>query len=200
VSILSNSKDAQAKWVIFTQIAVWILSITSTFIVKPPLLKVTAEGTTQSFVRFLVAAIIAFIFIPTKKRSQKKDYSFWLYCAGISLVIALVLTPLYNNLVNNWSVDFYGSSLVKGKTMFSEAAIQKDSLAPVMNRPFIDDQTFVKTRLGDTQYIWPEHEIKDRYYKMTVLYILVILSYSIFLISITQAIYCNEKADPTPTV
>lgn len=196
MSILTNSQDAPAKWLIFSQLGVWVLSVAGTFVIAPPLLHLTDESVTKNLVRFLVAALAAILYISVRSKSRAAHYRLWRRTAIISLVIGVAITTGYNYMINNWSVDFYGATLVTGKVMYPEAQQQKERIAKEMNKPFIDDETFVKARTGETQYIWPANELKERFYIMTVTYILAILALAVFLLSITQAIFCYEKAHP----
>lgn len=77
--------------------------------------------------------------------------------------------------------------------MTVEAQEQKLRLAKDLNRPMVDNETFVKARRGETQYIWPEHELQERYFILSLLYILCFLLITAFILSVIQAIYCYEQ-------
>ncbi|WP_295122709.1 hypothetical protein [uncultured Chitinophaga sp.] len=194
MSELIKTWQPSKKWLAFSQIASWVLSVAGTFIIVPPLLKLSNELDPRNLVRFLIAACVAVLYIPARRKSQPKDYKFWYYAAIAALVIFVSLTACYTYVVRNWSVNFYGQTLVIGKNMYPEAVQKKAETAILLERPFIDNETFVKARVGETQYIWPEDELKNRFYMMSTLYSITILTLAFFLLSVTQAMYCYDKA------
>lgn len=185
--------STRTNWADFLKTAAWIVPLISAFIVTPPLLSRTQDPDIRKLVTFLIAALLALIFIPMKKRSAEKYSTFWLIASVITFGLFLLLAICYFIAVNNWSVDYYGVRLVKGQHMSAEAVASKATVAKKMNLPWVDDDTFVKSRAGDTQYIWPMQELKKRYYILSSCYIAGFLILSFFIISISHAIECFMK-------
>jgi hypothetical protein len=180
------------KWNYFVQTAVWILTVAGTFLVPPPLLNVHSASQLESFTRFIVAGLLALLFIPIRKFSRKSDYRRWYRIAVISFILCVTSTIAYYILSDQWSINYYGKVLVNGKTMFTEAAENKKQLAAKLQRPMVDDETFIKARGGETQYIWPLSELKQRFYILSAIYVFCVVSIGAFLIAVIQSIFCYE--------
>ncbi|KAA2238825.1 hypothetical protein F0L74_21665 [Chitinophaga agrisoli] len=184
----------KSKWAGFAQAAIWIMAIAGTFLIAPPLLNRNDTSPVTPLTRFIIAGLIAIIFIVIKKRSAHKDYRLWYRVAIASFIICLVFIGLYAVTRNNWSVKFYNNKvLATGKTMFAEAVEQKKEVAKKLGLPFVDDELFVSAREGDTQLIWPIAEIRTHFYIMFCLYVLCVIGVACFIISIIQSIFCYEK-------
>lgn len=179
--------DIKKKWNQFAVSSVVIFTIAATFMVSPPLLSIEDSTRIDWFVKFLIACTIAIFTIPLLKKSNHNDNKFWQRFAIISFTFMLLTIGSYTYYVTTWSVKwYYDKRLTIGVSMNAKAEKIK-----IIER--IGNEKLVKMRLGDTGSIWPEEEIKLRFYILHGLYILSFLLLSGFVISIIQAIYCYEK-------
>jgi hypothetical protein len=183
----------KTRWASFAQVGIWVLTVGSTFLLTPPVLSYAAASPAENLARFLIAALVALLFIPLKSKSDKANYRLWQKISIVTFIVSIGCIFGYIYLVDNSSVDYYGKRIVIGKNMLSEAAADKQATAEKLGKPFIDDATFLKTRLGEPQYIWPESELKARYYGLSLLYILTFLLLAAFLITTIQTIECYEQ-------
>lgn len=183
----------KASWLNFIQVGIWLLTVLGTFVFSPPLLYAGGSNKIQGLGHFLVAGITALIFIPLKRRSKRTDYRFWRIVAIFSFATCCTFVFIYSWQHQRNTVNFYDEVLVKGKTMKLEALKQKKIAAKQLGLPEIDDETFVKTRQGQTQYIWSQQELENQYYLLLLLYILSAITLLLFILSAIQSIFCYEK-------
>lgn len=183
----------RANWLTFAKTATWMLALLSTFLITPPLIRLADESTIKPVVRFIIAALVALMFIPSQRYSSKTSYGAWLRLSVASFALAAITTVGYFLCVDNWCVDFYGKTLVVGSHMTREASERKKELAGKLRKPFIDDETFIKSREGETQYIWPISEIRHHFYILVILYLCSALLLSFFIMSVSQAIHCYQS-------
>lgn len=184
--------DLKKKWNQFASSSVVIFTIAITFMISPPLLTIEDSSKIDWFVKFLIACTIAIFTIPLLKKSNHTDNKFWQRFAYISFACMLLTIGSYTYYLNNWSVKWYfNKKITIGSTMNEEA--KKLKLEEQIN-----EEKLVKMRLGETTTIWPESEIKIRFYILNGLYILSFLLLAGFVISIIQAIYCYEKNTNSP--
>lgn len=183
----------KTRWTSFTQVGIWVLTVGSTFLVTPPVLSYSAGSPTKSLTRFLIAALVALLFIPLKSKSARRNYHLWQKISIIAFVVNIGCIFSYIYLVDKFSADYYGTRITIGQNMLPDAAKLKEITAQKLGKPFIDDATFLKARQGESQYIWPEHELKTRYYYLSLLYMLTFLVLATFLITTIQTIECYEQ-------
>jgi hypothetical protein len=183
----------KTRWNYFAQAAAIIITIVGTFLVTPPLLSISSDHRIESFSRFIIASLLAFLYIPLKKKSAKSRYRFWYRIAAACFVAGLISVGIYTKLLQDWSVKFYGGKvLVIGENMYPEAEKDKVNVALELNRRVVDNETFVRARQGNTFDIWPKSELSFRFYLMSMLYILSAVLIGSFIITIIQSIYCYE--------
>jgi amino acid transporter len=188
--------DIRKTWNRFAANGVIIFAVAGTFMIDPPQLSVDGDIRIEWLVKFLIAALSALLAVPLLRRSKRSNGPFWRRFAVGAIIFGMLITGGYIYLVLNWSVPYYqGKRLVTGHTMTKEGEYGKRKLAVELNRPMIDNETLVKARRGETQYIWPQNELQSRFFLMCVLYILSFLLVTVFIISIIQAIYCYERND-----
>jgi hypothetical protein len=181
------------RWNYFAQAAAIIITIIGTFLVTPPLLSIGSDYRIESFSRFIIASLLAFLYIPLKKKSSKSKYRFWYKMAAVCFVAGLISVGIYTKLLQDWSIKFYNEKvLVIGKNMYPEAEKDKVNLAQELNRRMVDNETFVRARQGNTYDIWPKAELSFRFYLMSMIYILCAVLIGSFIITIIQSIYCYE--------
>ena len=190
-------KNIKDSWLGFIQVGIWLVTVLGTFVISPPLLSAGGSSKMQGLTHFLVAGVTALVFIPLKRRSQKTDHSFWQRIAIFSFVSCCVLVFIYSWQYQQNTVHFYDEVLVKGQTMKLEALKQKEAVAKQLGLPEIDEETFVKARQGKTQYIWPQQELESRYYLLLLFYLLSAITLLLFILSVTQSIFCYDNTPAT---
>jgi hypothetical protein len=173
-----------------------IIAIAGTFLISPPLLQLNDDSRVVPLTKFIIVGIMALMFIPLKAKSKKEDYKFWYRTAWITFILVLVIVPVYIISLSNLSVRHYhGRSLVIGRTMFSDAVKRKTDLARELSRTSINNETFVKASKGETFNIWPEAEIKNHFYYLSILYVASFILVGTFIIIVIQSIYCYEAKE-----
>lgn len=186
-----QAKLLKAKWNYFAQVSIFILTVAGSFLVTPPLLSFDADNRITAFARFMIAGLLALLFIPLTKRSAKRYYAFWHRLAIAFFVMAILSVILYAKLLHDWSVPFYsGQRLVIGKHMFAAVVERKLALARELNKLVIEDEILVKNFQGNPSLIWPVEELRFRLYLLTALYILCVTFVGYFVVTVIQSIYC----------
>ena len=179
-------------WFILAEFAAWILTVASTFLITPPMLKFSVESKTVPLTSFLVAALSGLIFIPLLKKGSYKDYKLWYRCAIFSLIIAVASTASYNYYIDEWGVEYYGSTLIKGDTLVNDASVFKEKTEKSKGRE-IGEEELVKMYSGQTDKIWLNTTLRKRYYLITTLYIFDVIVIGAFILTIIQAIFCFQS-------
>jgi hypothetical protein len=188
-----QANQLKAKWNYFAQLSIFILTLAGSFLVTPPLLSFDAENRITPFARFMIAGLLALLFIPLAKRNTKRYYTIWYRTAIAFFVAAILSVILYAKLLHDWSVPFYGGQrLVIGKHMYASVVNRKLTLARELNKPMIDNELLVKSFQGNPSLIWPAHELRKRLYLLTALYILSVTFVGCFVVTVIQSIYCYE--------
>lgn len=183
----------KSRWNYFAQAGVMIITILGTFLVTPPMLSYSSESRVESFSRFIITSLLAFLYIPLKGKSAKRHYISWYRVAGICFISGILAIAVYAGLLKNWSVRYYHDKvLVIGSNMFPEALENKLRLANELYPKMVDNELFVKSRGGETRSIWPQQELTVHFYLMSALYILCAILIGGFIVTIIQAIYCYE--------
>lgn len=98
----------------------------------------------------------------------------------------------YNIKKTHWSVDYYGSRLCIGTEMLKQAQENKKRLTAKYKKSF-SDKELVEAYAGETSKIWTSRSIEKNYYLLSLLYILTILSLTLFLNSLLQALRSYEN-------
>lgn len=179
------------RWSSVAQFAAWILTITSVFIITPPVINYTDENGITPVTSFIVAALTAILYIPIRIRSRKKDYKLW-YRISIATIILFIGTfAFYFQKSEHWTVTNYDVHLVIGDNLVPEASTARDAVERTTGQS-ITDKDFVRYRPEHNDSLWPSALLKERLYILRITYVITLLLAATFIISILQAIYCNE--------
>ncbi|HTF29918.1 MAG TPA: hypothetical protein VK625_13790 [Flavitalea sp.] len=186
-------EQLKTYWGSFLQVGLWVLAIGGTFIVTPPVLRYSEEIQTENLTRFLIAALSALLFIPLRKKSAFADYTYWYKLAIISFMICLASILLYSFLVERWSINYYDVTLVTGDAFKPEAAPLLERVKDNLHRTHLDINTLIKAVQGKTDQLWVIETLRNRFYKLSLLFLITFLLLSFFLITTVQSILCYER-------
>lgn len=182
-------------WGILLQISVWILSMIGAFLLPPPLYDIKADNDNLmwfQFSKFFIAGIIGLMLIPIQKwKGTKFLWYWWLFSIAI-FILCVGAYFLYNNHIDEWTLPYGGSRIVIGNTMLPDAIKLKDSLSQSIHSK-ISDKELIMYQTGENESIWQIDEIISHRHYLEYLYIFSVAMFSIFSISLIQAIYCNQK-------
>jgi len=126
--------------------------------------------------------------IPLKNRSRKKDYVFWYRNALLTFFMGLTLLTIYNGLIREWSLDFYGVRVVKGASLVNEH--QKRFIQIRSESKDLDIDKYVKYMAGNTKAVFFEQDLKYRYYMLIATYTSTIVVVAVFMIVMAQTLFC----------
>lgn len=178
---------AKLTWHKYAQFAIWIMAISSSFIVSPPVVEYSATSGVRTITPFLIAALLSLISIPIHKKSKFVHHVFWNILAWVFFIFLLISLFLYNQIIKKFTVSYYETTVVIGDKMDDSSQIVFDSLN---TQDVITIQEFVMGRADKNASIWIPTQLSNRFLILSGTYIFVVLLSSGFLISILQALFC----------
>jgi hypothetical protein len=180
-------------WFSFMKAAALLLGTISTFIVSPPLSDFNDQYDLKPLLRFLIAGILALLFIVMQKTSANRYHRRWLNFSIAAFTTGLLTGATYILLYNRWSVTVYDKRLTIGSQLYPDAARAFAGLPAKLAKPHVDYADLIKTRACNTGSVWPVEEITSHYWMMALLYSIQIIIWSFFIASIIQAIECYQS-------
>lgn len=183
------------NWHILLQGGIWIMVLLSSFILAPPIWDVgDYEGGTNwfKFSQFAVSTILGLLVIPLRLWSNKTYVWHWWSSALITLLLSVSLFFFYNEKRIDWTVPYSNTRIVIGMTILPKAKEYIDEIE-LKEKRVLSSQELVWDYSGRTMEIWPSNEIHLRIKKLVGLYLSTLLMFSLMMITLVQAIYCQSN-------
>jgi len=186
----------QEHWVVMVQIAVWVGSALSSFLLPPPLDYMGIDqGSYNPFIQFLTTLLIGFIFLPIRTRSVRIYTWFWWKIALGFVVGGIIGFLVYQSFKVTRSVEYPERSRnykIIGNTLTRRAqkSLEQGEAASV--------EELIMDVGGDARKLWPIQEIRYNTILMLALYSLCQFLFTVGIITLLQAIDCQLKEEPIP--
>lgn len=188
----------KARWLVLSQAAVWILSIVVPVVLKPPQINYQNETNENAVIVFFVTCIIGILWISFNKKNKYKHYKFWLRTSLFLITFSVLSIIFYSVKKESWTISYYGSNLVVGDTLLEGAQRKKQALEKNLGRT-ISDQEFPQYMPGRNHELWDIDVLRVRRYFLLALYVIVVMSMVLMIVTILQTINCfDKKSKPSP--
>lgn len=181
------------NWSLFAQFGVWIIAILSSFILTPQFKEYDTTWTYR-FAQFLAASIIALMIIPIQRWKTKTDTIKWWSTALFLLIFGIIVLREYYQKVDFYTVQYVMTRTIVGddENLLPEARANKIEIEKRKGIK-INNAELVIMAAGKTETVWKSEVLKERRFNIIVLYICSVSLFTIFIISIIQAINCQSK-------
>jgi MFS family permease len=172
-------------WNVLAGIAILIISILGTFL-QPPFVpgKMEEHNPWSGLARFVVAALIALMFIPMRLWRRKKDAKLWRKNALIALLVGLGAVAVYFYFTDSWTCNCFDQAVVIGRILTPH------SQKYLAEHPDTSCSKLLEDFSCKAEDIWTEDSIRIYRQILGWTYITTIWLLTIFFLASLQAIYC----------
>jgi hypothetical protein len=185
-------KTVRQKWQYLLQGSAWIMTLLAGFVLTPPIWDFEQHLIWYRFTHFIVAALIGLMFIPITRWPNKRYTSRWALFTLILLILGVVLFFQYQSLRDDWTVAYDKKPVIIGKTYSRDALNYKEMVKGEENRE-VSDRELVMAAAGRTENLWNIEELHRRGRILAAVYVGSIAIFTVAIISLIQALYCNSK-------
>jgi hypothetical protein len=163
-----------------------LMTLFSGFVALPP----SGSGDHWfQYARFLVALLTGLWFLPLNHFAARRHAWAWWTLGVVFVVASTVFFFQYNARLVQWSVPYWKDRQATiGLTLTPDASRFKQERASAGEH--LNDVALLKTYGGDSSAVWNETEIIDRQHRLSVWYVLTLLTLASAVIAVSQAVYC----------
>jgi hypothetical protein len=186
-------------WKELLPVAAFIIGTVSSIGVDPPY-SPGSEGAANlvNFARFIVAAFIVLIVMPTiKKRETKVQAKIWGRVAAIALTASIVVYFVYDNWRGEWTVT-HRISKEKQKVIVvgPRDELRDDVKEFVANNRAMTDWELLSNAAWTPYKIWKGESIRRRRFILSMMYILFTPLFALTMVAVAQVMSCTGSREP----
>jgi len=187
-----------SQWKKLLPIAAFIMGTIGSIGVDPPY----SAGTDQSnalvnFARFIVAAIIVLMVIPTiKKVDRNRQTMLWGKVAACALIASIAVFFIYDNKRVEWTITHkMGKDKQKVLVIGSRDELRDDAKEFVANNPDVTDWELLNNAAWSPYKIWNIESIRKRRFILSAMYVLFTPLFAVTMVAVAQVMNCvtDEK-------
>ena len=178
-------------WHVIMAFAVGITSIISRFLLPPPVGATILLGRKQiiQFALFITAIAVGFTAVPLKRWSTKRYTWRWWKCAAGGLILNLIVFSCYEGFSTKWTSPFNGGRIVIG----SPCARTELAKKWFVEHPSGSNEQLIMDCGSKLYLAWKEDSINVHCGLIELLYVATVVMFSITIICLLQALYCNAS-------
>jgi hypothetical protein len=182
----------RTNWKVLLQAGTWVLALVGAFVLPPPVWDAADDIPWLRFAHFLAAALTGLLYIPTKRFSAKRHLRGWFATSVVLLVSATALLFAYQATRANWTRPYHRHRVVVGSTYTDDALAYRAKIRAAEQREISDDD-LIMDYAGAVESIWLPAEVRSRRLGLAAIYILLIVLFTAFVISLVQALYLMRQ-------
>jgi len=175
----------KTSWNTTSQLAVWVVSIITTFVLPPILDTPESEISVWKLTQFLVTLLLILLILLARYLNKSRHLFIWLLLGLLSLGAGLFSLNSYDNIRKKCSCKYFSATILIG-------TVVEDSLDRGR-----DCESLVKSVAGKVDDIWTEESISSCRKREMYHYISIVPFFTVVMISFLQALFLPKK-DPKP--
>jgi hypothetical protein len=145
-----------------------------------------------NFARFIVAAVIVLMVLPTiKKVDRKRQAMLWGKVAVIALIASIAVFFIYDNKRGEWTVTHkIGKDKQKVLVVGSRDDLRDDAKEFVANNPDVTDWELLNNAAWSPYKIWDIESIRRRRFILSAMYVLFTPLFAVTMVAVAQVMNC----------
>lgn len=177
------------NWETPAKIAVWITTLVGLFLLPPPSLwhstsAMAATSSPEQWLRlgqFLVAIVVGLFFL---RPGDGADRNRWRALAIGGAVLGVALFVAIQFLTPAWACGYIDEVVIKGSVLSQDAAPWAKQGA--------DCARLIGLAAGETNEVWPESELVQRFVMLAGLYTLTMLAFAVAALATIQFVRAGQ--------
>jgi len=186
--------DIKKHWTYIMQTAVLISAFILNVLMIPVFKNYDGSGKISNIPSFIAGIIICLLIIPVLKFKRKKYYRIWFGVAIVSCLAGLIALAFYFVDYHKHTAKYNEQLILVGtpSDMTPEGKRQMKMLEEKFFHRPIEVNELIWSNAGKVTEIWDKDSLDEIYYLLLIQFMLVIILFSVFSITIFQAIKCFQ--------
>jgi hypothetical protein len=171
-------------WNTISQLAVWVVSIITTFVLPPILDTPESENSVWKLTQFLITLLLILLILLARYLNRSSHLFIWLLLGLLFLGAGLFSLNSYDNIRRKCSCKYYSSTILIGTVV--KDSVDRDR----------DCESLVKSVAGRVNDIWTEESINSCRKREMYYYISIVPFFTVVMISFLQALFLSKRKTP----
>jgi hypothetical protein len=196
--VFAKLNDIVPIWKKLLPVAAFIIGTISSIGVDPPYSPGSeSAGNLVNFARFIVAAFIVLIVMPTiKKRETKVQAKIWARVAAIALIASIVVYFVYDNWRGEWTVTHRISKEKQKVIVIGPRDELREDVKPfVANNRDMTDWELLSNAAWSPYKIWKSESIRRRRFILSIMYIFFTPLFALTMVAVAQVMNCAGSSE-----